>query len=622
MIKNIAQIVVGLPVDGPFDYAVPESLRARIQIGHRVMVKFAHQSRMGYIVGFLEKSSIEKLNVIDGVPDAVPVLSDEMLRTTKIFSTYYGCSWGEAVETVLPDYLKQTRKVHFDATGIRNINTVSVKRVLNQKSNCRLMYGSDREDIWTQLKTSINDALNQRKSVILLLPEVAWVEKIFHQHFKNAPYPVFVYDGKITSKEEFELWNKIRREEFCLVIGSRKTVFTPANHLQSIMIVDEDHIAYKQDQTPFYHVYEAALIRQKIEPFSLVLTSSVPRVEIWYQSNVERWNVSEHTSKNLSEIKIVDLTNYKYKYSGCLSVPLQNHINQHVKEGKKILLLLNRKGASSLTVCQQCGYILKCPRCEVRLTLSHVQKKLQCNRCQYQADLPTSCPQCRRAYLRSIGTGIEKVRNDLMKFNAGMKIVVYEQKMEKIPADVQVVVATQSILNVEQEVDFEMVALLDFDQEVNRADYKSHRNIFSLLINLRALAKKELMIQTTTPDHFILKYLKNMDYESFYQDDLKFRRELDLPPYQRLTAVCLRGREEKKVFEESTKLLKILSDQGNKNITLSDVHADVYPKWRDKYRYTISLKAQTVPEILEAVKPAMKLLKKKKDIVATINVDP
>lgn len=622
MTKNIAQVVVGLPVEGPFDYAVPVSMQDHIQIGQRVAVKFGYQSRMGYVIGFLEKSSIEKLSVIDSVLDPVPVLSDEALRYTKIFSTYYGCSWGEAIETVLPDYLRQTKKVNFDTAGVQNINAVSAKKFSNIKSSCRLIYGLDKESIWTQLKALMNDALNQHKSIILLLPEVMAVGKIFHQHFKNERYPVYVCDGKSTSKEEFEIWNKIRQEEFCLVLGSRKTVFAPTNHLQSIIMVDEDHIAYKQDQTPFYHAYEAAYLRQKIEPFSLVLTSSAPRVETWYQAKMEHWNVREHTCKDLSEISVVDLTNYKYKYSGCLSVPLLNHIHQFMKEGKKILLLLNRKGSSSLTICQQCGHIVKCPRCEVRLSFSHVQKKLQCNRCQYKADLPTSCPQCQRAYLRSMGTGIEKIKNDLMKFNAGMKIVVYDQKIEKMPTDVQVVVATQSILNSDQDADFEMVALLDFDQEVNRADYKSHHKIFSLLIHLRLLARKELMIQTTTPDHFILKYLKNMDYEAFYQDDLKFRRELDLPPYQRLTAVCLRGREEKKVFEESTKLLKILSDQGNKNITLSDVHADVYPKWRDKYRYTISLKAQTVPEILDMVKPALKLLKKKKDIIATINVDP
>ena len=139
MTKNIAQVVVGLPVEGPFDYAVPVSLQAHIQIGQRVTVKFGYRLMMGYIVGFLEKSSIEKLNVIDSVLDAVPVLSDETLRYTKEFSEYYGCSWGEAIETVLPDYLKQTKKVNFDATGIQNVNAVSVKKALNHQSNCRLI---------------------------------------------------------------------------------------------------------------------------------------------------------------------------------------------------------------------------------------------------------------------------------------------------------------------------------------------------------------------------------------------------------------------------------------------------------------------------------------------------
>lgn len=613
MMNKIAHVVVGLPVDGHFDYAVPSDLQAKLKVGMRVEVTFSHQKKTGYVVGLAQESSFARLSSIQNILDDDPALSENLLKITKAFSQYYGCSWGEAIEAALPDYLRQTKIVN-----VEEIKVGSHERL--DQTESQLIYGTDRTAIRKSAEEKIEKILSQKKSVIVLFSEKNYL-KYFKEHgLKKTEVPVFIFDD-LTSKQEFELWKQVRSSDFCLVLGLRKTIFAPVNHLGLIIIFDEDHIAYKQDQTPFYHVDRVALIRQKIERCSVLLTAVVPRIETRHQAAEEQWKVIECRLSAVPRIQLVDLTNYKLS-PGRISIPLQNKIDESIKTGKKILILMNRKGYSSFTSCQQCGFVMKCSRCDVPLVYSFTQKKLICRRCNSQLNLPPACPQCQKSYLKSWGTGIEKLKNDLSKFYPQQKIAAFDNETKEFPKDSQIIIATQAILSFQDSIRFDLTAVLDFDQEISRADYKSHHKVFSLLMNLETITRETLLVQTMVPENFILKRLKESNCEGFYQDDLQFRRELELPPYQHLTALCVRGPVEKKVFEESERLLKMLESEKNDNVVCSDVYTDVYPKWRDKFRYTILLKSDSTDATLNVVRPVLQKFKRKKDVIVTVNVDP
>ncbi len=612
MTKTIAHVVVGLPVDGPFDYFIPVPLQSMMKIGMRVEVLFHHQKKVGYVVDLASESQFEKLSSIQSILEKEPSLSEDLLNVAKTFSAYYGCSLGEAIEAMLPDYLRQVKAVELPA--------VHKTTLRHEKKLSTLIYGPNRLNMWNVILEKVSDALKAEKSAIILFSEKKFLHYFTQHVVKKLSAPVFIFD-ELTSKQEFDVWKAVRSEKFCLVAGLRRTIFAPANNLQEIIIVDEDHVAYKQDQTPFYHVHQVAEFRKKTEGCALTLTAVVPRVETWFQAREERWKMIECSSTLKPDTRMIDLTNYKMA-AGYAAVPLQNHIEQFVKAGKKILILMNRKGFSTYTSCQQCGYVMKCPRCDVSLVYSFAQKMLLCHRCQYKTDMPAACPQCHKSYLKSVGTGIERLKTNLMKFYQNVKFATFDNETASLDKDAQIVVATQSILSCEDSIQFDLTALVDFDQEINRADYRSHHKVFSLLINLKSVTKELIFVQSTTPDHFVLNCLKTNDFEGFYQEDLKFRRELGLPPYRHLTALCVRGKEEKKVFEESGRLFKMLESQKEDQVNLSDVHADVYPKWRDKYRYTILLKSDSPLAALNVVKPVLQKFKKTKDTIVTINVDP
>jgi len=320
-------------------------------------------------------------------------------------------------------------------------------------------------------------------------------------------------------------------------------------------------------------------------------------------------------------LQIIDLANYKYQ-NMLISFPLQNFIQETLAKSGKILLFLNRRGFSTLTKCNQCGFVLKCERCNSILSYLSSKKKMFCPRCDALSELPKMCPHCKSSYLRSMGTGIEKLESELARIYPASRIAGYDSDTKTFDRGAHLMVATQAVMPFLHRGYFTLIAVLDFDGEINRVDFRAGARALSLLTRLRQTAGEKLVVQTRHPQHEAIKAAATMDTEQFYRQELKTRKELGLPPYVEMISLALRGISEDAVLKQTQSLYEQLIGVVGEVFEISVPQPDLRPKLRDKYRFTIILKGKSVKTMLAVVDSVIAEFGKRKGVVLTIDVNP
>lgn len=615
--KYIAEVVVGLPVEGPFDYVIGQDLRDQIQAGMRVLVSFNRRKMVGFVVGFKEKSAFEKLNTIIKLLDKNPALDNNAVELTRAVSQYYGCSWGEAIETYLPPYLRKNKE--FD----QEVNIVEADSS-QRGSKKQLVVDKSPDKRWVFIKDAVSASLSEKRGVIFLVPEVQMIEGVLSRLKKEVSCPIYAFNTKMKPADEFERWVEIKKQGFCVVVGSRSTVFAPVANLGLTVVYDQENDAYKQEQVPHYNANQVALMRSEIEGSDLIYVSSAPSAELWLETQNDKIAKVIIEADKYSDIQFVDMNNYNPQKTSLISAPLQNSIYQFLEDKKRIVLLINRRGHSTFTQCNQCGYVLKCPRCDVSLTFMSAKNIMVCRRCNYHRELPKICPGCNGSYLRSSGTGIEKLESQVSKYYQQARVAKYDKETRKFPVNADIVIATQAILKRKDDVSVDLIAVINFDSELNHFDFRSGSKAFSFLVNLRQMAKEKLIIQTRMMDNYCLNAVTNMFYDGFYKEELNSRRELGFPPFRQLISLVLRGTDEAIVLEQAKVLYNLFKDdQESKSsgIEVMDLHPDAVSKLRDKYRYAIVLKGEKAETMQDFIKKTLKNYKRKKGTILTVNVE-
>jgi len=613
MSDQIAKVVVGLPVEGPFDYRIPEGLSVRE--GGRVWVSFLNSRRVGYVVGLCSKSRFARLKNILAVLDNEPVLSPAVLEQTRRFAQYYGCSWGEAIETALPVSLRRKTREKFEIRG-------SMPKNLSEQGQTLLCHDPDGQGAWPYIVHRVKEKLDQGLGVIVLVPEASLFKKAKTELARNIDAKMIAcLDKRLTSKKELAEWLKIKNGECRVALGTRSAVFAPVPNLGLIVVSDEDNSSYKQDQSPFYYVRHVANIRQDLEKADILYSASVPTAELMFAVQKKKAQIHVCADEKLAKVQLIDMTNYKPQMNLPVSFPLRNQMERLLAEQKRSLLLINRRGFSDVTRCNKCGMIVRCERCKVSMAYLFSKKMLVCHRCDQEQPLPERCPQCSSPYLRSFGTGVEKIASELARIFPQANIRTFDRETKGVPSKADIIVATSAVLRIVDELDVDMAAVLDLDAQLNRADFRSAQRAFSLLVKLRQCANEQVVVQTLSRDTYCLKAASTMDFKAFYRQELGFRKDAGFPPFGHLVSVVLRGPDEQMVFEKA----KALHERLCANVTKAEVmdpQPDITPKLRGKYRMSIMLKSRSVVPLLKGVRQALKGFRKKKDLIVTVNIDP
>ena len=562
MQKKIAHIVVDLPIEGHFDYLLPEEYQEAAKRGMRVLVSFARQKRIGVIVDFASRSSIPKLNPVLALLDEEPVFTPEFLKFGEVFALRFGCSLGEALIQFLPKYLRGAKKFVSPARiGKPEEGSEKIAKTAPTPAACStdLIFDRGLTKRWDILTPLIAGTVAAGKGVICAVPDGTHLDAVVPKLTAIGLAPVLLSQG--TDKKECEHWNALRTGSARVAVGFISSVLAPVRDVGLIVIFEEDNPFYKHDQSPFYHARDAALLRAKLEGCRVVLVTSAPSLAAWHAAEEGHAELKLLTD-DLPPVKFLDLRNFKMKKDTFLSPALRHHIEWARKEGRKVLLYI--QAARGVT-----GIID-----------------------EVKAQFPSA------------------------------RVAGYDKASTTFPTDAEVVVATQAIFRHRYQARFDIIAVLDIDWEFHKSDYRAAHGAFALTQHFRQMAKEFVLLQTRHMEHELLHYLADDDIKKFYRKELSLRKEMGLPPFKFLVALVVRSGDPQLACDEAKRLYDDLVSRKPEAVELHEPQQDRSAIVRGKFRWCVMAQARSLKTLMGLVKDAKRAFRGKRDTVVTVNVNP
>ena len=609
----IAQIVVGLPVEGPFDYVIPEEWQDRLRLGHRVAVSFAHAKRLGIVVGFKPQSDIKSVKPITLVLEEFPLVDRPLLELARLVSARYGCSWGEAIEFMLPKALRLPK-----SASIQPID----QSIFPRKAERLLIRSRTVSAHWPPIIKRLQSVFERGQGAIILVADSAQIPYVIEQLKDVLPDDAIIHDKKRTPKKELAGWTALKEGKVRVIIGLRTAVFAPVSPLGLIVMYDEDNSSFKEEQSPFYQTREIVLMRSKLECCDVVYVGFSPSVEMLYALSKEDILEVNPEGEKGARRQLIDMTNFASKGPMMISFPLRNSLEKVLAGRGKAMVVINRRGHSTYTRCLFCGHVLRCNRCSSNLVYSSVKKRYGCRQCGVVKDVPKLCPHCKKDYLRSQGTGVERIAQEVKRLFPLAHVERFDREVSVFPKRFDILVTTQAVLRMFGHLKVDGIGVLDIDAEFNRTDYRSSQKAYSVMTHLALMAKGSIEFQTFHVDNEVLRHFVAGRDEEFYKQELALRKELKLPPYAHWVSVMMRSVEEKIVSNQATALYNLMAQAKTGRIEVLNVQPDAIPKLRDQFRYTIFVRGEDSAATLRFVKDSLGKLKKKSGVITTVHVDP
>lgn len=609
-----ARVVVGLPVEGPFDYFIPPEFNQRIKIGIRVKVEFGYKKIPAYVVGVARKTVIKNTKPILEPIDDQPLLDSWMLWLTRKLSDYYCCSWGQAIETALPSCLRSTRKIYF-APQDNHERIESANEII-------LLHDLDGKDRWDVYLQHLRQTLDNHQAAILLVPEIHSLLKAKDYIEKNLNHtPAVLYRN---NPQELKEWLSIKEGQVNIVLGLRSAVFAPLNNLGLLIIDQEDDYAYKQDQVPHYHAREIAMMRVKKQKAKLILGSIHPSLESYYLAKKDKIKYILLPRKNeFPQIKLVNTSSdyaARKRKEVILSAYLLDNLRSVLNNQAKVLLFLNRKGFAGRAFCRHCNKVFKCPRCSINLVYHFKEGSLCCHYCNFKMPAPAICPECNSDYIRYSGLGAEKLENEIARLFPGAKIRSVSDINDLEDQETDIFIATSLVIKA-ADLNFDFIGVLSIDEALNHIDFRAQENVYRILSGLSGLTDKSLVIQTRLSTQSCFQALLNKDSNFFYQEELRQRHQLLFPPYRHLAYVVLRGRNATRVKALSEGLFARLSNNCHKGIEILSLNPAQPEKLRGNFYWRILVRGRSPKNISQFLKINLKGWSHS-GIIVTVDIDP
>ena len=485
----------------------------------------------------------------------------------------------------------------------------------------------------------IEKVLKEGKEAILLVPEISLtpqVVSIFKSHFGKV---VAILHSGLSDGEKYDEWRKIERKEVSIVIGARSAIFAPFTNI-GIIIIDEEHSAtYKQENMPMYNAIDVALKRGKTYKCPVILGSATPSIESYTRAKIGVYTLLEmknRVNKNLPNVTLVDMKDEFKKGNRVFSEAVINMINDRLKKNEQIIVLLNRRGFSTVITCKECGFTHKCPNCDIPLTYHKKNNIMKCHYCDYKVPKLLECPICHSKNINSFGMGTEKLEElinstfplaktvrmdiDTTRRKNAHKEIINDFKNEKY----NVLVGTQMIAKGLDFPKVTLVVVINGDASLNIPDFRSAERTYALLSQVAGRAGRadipgEVIIQGFNMNHYSIISAKNNDYNSFYDEEMKIRKALKYPPYYNLCLIKVSGKDYDKVFEEANKISTYLKNH-IKDIVLGPSSANM-PKLNNIYYVQIIIKFKNTKGIMNELL-FIKNMYKKGSINLLIDLNP
>ena len=478
--------------------------------------------------------------------------------------------------------------------------------------------GSGKTEIYIKL---INDTLNSGKNVIMLVPEISLTPQIVNRFLSEFGSRVAVLHSALSEGEKYDEYRRIVNKEVSIVVGARSAVFAPLLNIGLIIIDECSSPSFKQDVNPKYNAIDVSFERAKTHNALVLMGSATPLLEQFARGEkgvFELVKLTKRISNNLPNYILVDMNDEVKKRNYVISSVLKDKINETLKNGKQTILLLNRRGYSTFMSCSSCGYVWKCPNCDISLIYHKTTNNLRCHYCGYSTKMTNICPSCKEEAIKDLGFGTEKLESIISKeFNARVVRMDLDTTRNKgshakIIEDFKnhkydILIGTQMISKGLNFKDVTLVGVINADASLNIPDFRSGERTFELLTQTGGRAGRyelpgEVVIQTYNKDNYCLECVKNHDYLSFYNKEMKIRRDLKYPPYYYLTLIKIISTTYEVARDEANKIKNYLSKNLSSNfIILGPSTASVF-KLKNKYYFQIIIKYKKEENIFKVLK--------------------
>lgn len=500
--------------------------------------------------------------------------------------------------------------------------------------------GSGKTEVYMEL---IAHVLAAGRQAIVLIPEIALTYQTVMRFYNRFGDRVSIMNSRLSQGERYDQYERAKAGEIDIMIGPRSALFTPFERLGLIIIDEEHENSYKSETSPRYHAREVAIERARINHAVVVLGSATPSIDSYYMAQTGRYQLLEMTQrvKNqaLPTCEVVDLRQeLRDGNRSILSKRLQELMEERLEKKQQTMLFLNRRGVSGFISCRACGYVVKCPHCDVSLS-QHAGGRMVCHYCGYEERQPKVCPSCGSKYLGGFKAGTQKIemlvkqrfpkaRVLRMDFDTTRTKDSYEKILQAFAnQEADILIGTQMIVKGHDFPNVTLVGVLAADMSLHVADYHAAERTFQLLTQAVGRAGRgqlpgQAVIQTYDPEHFAIQTAKAQDYEAFYQHEIAYRKMMHYPPIWNMLLVHCMGKNEQIAQQTAQlmadKLQSAIKRSGKPVLLVGPADATI-AKVNDIYRKVLYMKAADY-QTLVALKDALEQFGKKTNAFSNVTI--
>ena len=507
--------------------------------------------------------------------------------------------------------------------------------------------GSGKTEVYLK---AIETTIKSGRGAIVLIPEIALTPQFIARFRARFGNNIAQIHSGLSKGERFDEWRRIKNQEVQIVIGARSAIFAPLESI-GIIVVDEEHdSAYKQDERICYNARDLALVRGKMNDAVVILGSATPTIETYYNTRIGKINYL-HLSRRIDNRPLprVVVLDMRHENPGAiLSTRLKNALWQRWKRKEQTLLFLNRRGFSSFIMCRECGYVFRCPNCNVSLVYHRNKKLLLCHYCNFYKPAPKSCPKCRGYRVKTFGFGTERLEAEVHQLFPDLKVgrldrdtTVKKNSLHHIlgqfrRGETDLLIGTQMIAMGHDLPRVTLVGIIAADLSLNFPDFRAGERTFQLLTQVagrsgRGQIPGEVIIQTYNPNHPSIRMATAQDFLPFYGEEILHRKELNYPPFHRLVNFRIVGNSHSRTYNYANLLGKLSMDLWEKERSFQDNIEILGPaeapreKLKGKYRWQMLIKGQDhrvlhqfTEKVIVLIKPQIKI----SGVKLTVDIDP
>ena len=522
----------------------------------------------------------------------------------------------------------------------------------DDKASVSLLYGvtgSGKTSVFMKL---IEKCFNDNKGTILMVPEIALTPqliKIFTSRFGDN---VAVFHSGLSIGERLDEYKRVSRGDAKIVLGTRSAVFAPLKNIGLIVMDEEQESSYKSEQTPRYNARDISKFRCYKHNALLLLSSATPSVESFYMAEKGIYNLVKLTERygkaTLPQVSVVDMNEEQMKGNfSNYSTTLKELISSNLIHKKQSIILLNRRGYNTFLSCRSCGQVVTCPNCSISMTYHSANNRMMCHYCGHSVPYTDECPDCHQHTLKFSGAGTQKAEQELvdmfpsarvlrMDADATMTKSSYETKLTAFAnGEYDILVGTQMVAKGLDFPNVTLVGVINADQMLYSDDYRSYERAFSLLTQVvgrsgRGDSKGVAVIQTSTPENYVIGLSAKQDYDTFYKGEIGVRKALLYPPFSDICLIGYQGIMEGATIKCANAFQNALINKIKNNYSsmplrvLGPSQAYVY-KVNNKYRYKTIIKCRNSKDFRSVIKETLLEFSKNKEfknIGITVDINP